>query len=148
LALTNNSRPVLVFMNAKPNYAVNAEDDEASFRPTSVTISARISTLQLGVSPAKLETEEVPSPPLANPPAEVTSVAINGDIDEMKAALRVLVSPRLQNSRNVRRLVDAVVSARRDGRFEDHAMFRLKTAHVLGDYLHLLEAVRDIEITF
>jgi hypothetical protein len=148
LALAGNNRPVLILMNAKPTYPLDDATDDASFRPTYVTISARISTLRLGENVPTVEHEEISSPPLANPPAEVTSVAINGDLEEMKAALRVLIAPRLQNSRNVRRLVEAVVSARRDGPFGRHDMFRLRTSHVLGhDYVYLLESVRDSEIT-
>jgi hypothetical protein len=147
LTLINNNRPVLVFMTAIPKYPVDDPMDDASFRPSSVTISARISTLRLGVSPATLEEENVNSPPLANPPAEVTSVAINGDIEELKAALRVLSAPRLQNSRNVRRLVDAVVTARREGRFSSLEGFSSRMTVVLGhDYVHLLEAIRTSEI--
>ena len=157
LTLTENNRPVLVFMTATPKYPVDDETDDASFRPSSVTISARIFTLKLGVSPATVENEDIKSPPLANPPAEVTSVAVNGDIEELKAALRVLAAPRLQNSRNVRRLVDAVLLAReqrglggraREGNFKDHGDFRYRTAQALGpDFIELLEAVRDYEIT-
>ena len=148
LTLTNNNRPALVFMTATPKYPVDDETDDASFRPSSVTISARISTLKSGVSPATVENEDINSPPLPNPPAEVTSVAINGDIEELKAALRVLAAPRLQNSRDVRRLVGAVVTARGKGRFSTLEGFSERTGLVLGhDYVHLLEkAIKSSEI--
>jgi hypothetical protein len=99
------------------------------------------------VSPATVQTEEINSPSLSNPPAKVISAAVNGDVDELKAALRVLVAARIQNSRNVGRLVDAVVTAKQAGRFATLEGFSERVSVVLGhDYVHLLEAIRASEI--
>ncbi len=145
LELKDNGRPTMAHMHAKPKYSVDDDMNEESFRPASVTLSAKIYTLKPDVDPPTVEHEEINSPPLPNPPAEVTSVKINGDLNEMKAALRILIRPRIQDSRLERKLVDFVVKARGAG-FENHMDFRLKAGAALGDYAYLLSAVKDYEI--
>ena len=148
LELTDNGKPVMVHMHAKPKYTVDDEMNEESFRPTSVTLSATLYTLKSDVDPPTVEHEEIISPPLPNPPAEVTSVKINGDLNEMKAALRILVHPRIMDSRLERKLVDYVVKVRKETKFADPGDFRLKAGLALGDYAYLLTALKDYEIDF
>lgn len=148
LALEAAKRPVLLKMTATPAYPVDDSLNNASYRPSTVTLVGEIHTLKAGITPATLERKTHNSGALPNPSPVVTALQVNGDTQELKAAIWVLTRPRIANPDHVHRLINAVVAARREGRFTDVDGFRLRLAITMGSFAFLISAVEDSEIQF
>ncbi len=126
-ALFDDEKAVLLFMQITPHYPHDDAANPASYRPTTVTASSKIITLQPGAATLTKQEQTFPGT-FTNPSAAPSEVNLNTASREDLLAIRLSA-----------RLVDAVLAERELGRFRDVDMMMLRLTHRLGDHLVLLE---------